>query len=106
MSEGKAKFTKGPWEAYVAESNGVEYLAIAVGGLETEQTNKAIAVITPTDAMTDEDIANAAFIATAPDMYAALENCERYLVEKGCSHEYPVLKGLRAALAKARGEAV
>lgn len=105
MSEGKEKFTPGPWEI------------LNVGGIDRypgiEAPNSCFSVVVFGDDDNDdmgiqgktkkEALSNAQLIAAAPDMYAALKNCERYLVEKGCSHEYPVLQDLRAALAKARG---
>lgn len=36
-------------------------------------------------------------------MYEALEMAERYMTEKGVSHEYPVLIKARKALAKSKG---
>jgi hypothetical protein len=105
-----AKFTPGPWsEAHLKEKGCRCGYVFSEGG----ETIAKVLYNDREDAnycRYEEDLsletarANAALIAAAPDMYAALEACERYLVEKGCSHEYPVLQNILASLRKANGQ--
>jgi hypothetical protein len=101
MSEGKAKFTPGPWVVKQSEwgisvqceksPSGLPFAVTPVCEIEQEPDTGGL-----------ED---AALIAAAPDMYAALENALKVAEFEG--HPFrPWQEEARAALAKARGEAV
>jgi len=78
---------------------------VANAGNEEGDTSRAVAIISPADVMDAEDIANAAYIAAAPDMYAALESALKLAEFEGHAFR-PWQEEARVALAKARGEAV
>lgn len=84
MSE--PKFTPGPWLV----------MANQIGTQETEIAS--ICLTAQIRLPKDETKANAHLIAAAPDLYEALEYCIKQIPEFG---DVP---GIKAALAKARGE--
>jgi len=88
----EAKFTPGPH--LFRESRGAVHARIAAGG-------KILAIF-----KNEPDPRNAALWAAAPDLYAALSDCVRFL--DGYVHYLPCkpeLEKAAKALAKARGDA-
>jgi len=58
----------------------------------------------PHDPLVEEQTANARLIATAPELYSALENLLRLCGPSSDIHNTLAVASARAALAKARGE--
>lgn len=104
---GKPKHTPGPWTAIcddnfkrVTKHDGHTRMAL----ISTSATDERVIAIdcTSSGADYDEDCANAALIASAPEMYAALEDAIK-LLEHHVRPEWEQTK-FRRVLAKARGE--
>lgn len=96
----KPKFTPGPWR--------VNYSDIQAKDYDSSEFNLTVARINAFSASREEqleEIANAALIAAAPEMYEALENILAYLNQDPTAGDvtYAVSK-VEQALAKARGE--
>lgn len=86
-------FTPGPW--YVSQGNPRDIMAKVDGFDAYEPVTKVGKYI-----LFAND-ANAALIAAAPELYAALESCTREFITFS---KTPAYKRLEAALKKARGE--
>ncbi len=90
------RWTPGPWQ----NDHGLRVYA---------ETPAGFALIASTK-HTDASSGDAALIAAAPDLYAALEKCKRVLSDlpstnQGGTRTRAAYDAARAALAKARGEA-
>lgn len=72
------KHTTEPWEAYVATFGGIESIAVAKKDIPESERNRAVAVISPTSSMDDEDIANARRIVACVN---ALEGISTEILE-------------------------
>ena len=94
------KFTPGPWEA--------QGLYIMFTNADTKQFDWVAKVERFADKYKHEEAANAALIAAAPELYAALEKITAHmLVQFPWALSDPlnsIMKQSKAALAKARGE--
>jgi hypothetical protein len=106
MSERKEKFTPGPWVVGESADNGIACV-------DTGYDYENISPIEICECWGEEDDkatteisrANAALIASAPDMYAALEELLEFGQNKcGCGSSECTFCRARSALAKARGE--
>ncbi len=97
MSE--TKFTPGPWriaKQFACHSNiGTDLIDVC----KTECTKIDGARIAPDD----QNRADAALIAAAPELYVALEEAQRIL-SLAHDHDAPVMVRVEQALRKARGE--
>jgi hypothetical protein len=92
------KFTKGPWKT------GAEYGQIwNVYG--ADGTPVALASATSADLQQVERTANAALIASAPELYEALEQIAALYIDDRSSAMHKALCIANKALKKARGEA-
>ena len=93
MNTKKAKHTPGPWTT----NNGFTILSAKGKTASSDVPNKTI-----TD---DEAIANAALIAAAPELLAALETAKRMIndVEGHCFRGADLMQ-INAAIAKAKGD--
>ena len=94
--ENTAKHTPGPW--VITKDHAKAYAFIR----PIDGEHSPIATIEWTDSGSIE--ANAALVAAAPDLLAALELCERALEVRDAEAEEFAAKNARAAIAKARGE--
>ena len=90
--ENKTKHTPGPWTT----NNGFTILSAKGKTASSDVPNKTI-----TD---DEAIANAALIAAAPDLLAALEFCSDALNTEAGGLYKAHIEQARAAIAKAEGK--
>ena len=88
MKNEKSKHTPGPW---VIDNDNVIY---------QEGTSEPIASAAPTA----DEKANAALIAAAPDLLAALESCSDALNTEAGGLYKARIDQARAAIAKAKGE--
>ena len=86
------KWTPGPWQADGEPWNRVVW---------SSAENRVCFMAHSSGLNDDTDIATSNLIAAAPDLYAALEMAQLWLDVDG---RYD-MKGINAALAKARGEA-
>lgn len=113
------KFTPSPWRA---EGRGVNLTIVFAGDALVGMDRNAVCLIA--DGHEPERIANAALIAAAPDLYAALEDCAEALSlararlgmgdhGDGKDHKadaddsigsWPALHAAHAALCRARGK--
>lgn len=108
MSERKEKFTRGPWKSELPISevliNGHPH---DVYPIESDNIGCAVCII-PNEDITDESIievkANAALIAAAPDMYAALNTALDYLLDRKTIKLGDAVDAIDAALDKAIGK--
>ena len=115
MSEGKAKFTPGPWA--ILDVGGIDRYP----GIEAPDKDFSVVVFGDEDNdfrgvqgnTKEEAIANAALIAAAPDMYAALENALRDMdmIDEVCSlagvPRFALMReDIATTLAKSRGESI
>lgn len=92
------KFTPGPWVVTFRRDGSA---CISMGGLEPGQQHKQFDLLLRKGESNDE--ADAALIAAAPDMFAALEMLVDY--DKHDGGLASVLNAAAAALRKARGQA-
>ena len=92
------KFTPGPWEWYKADG---EYRTLI-----NDCLHMIIRSVRPEDMWfcPENRDANAALIAAAPELYAALENLVAWASLEETPRLADLLEAARAALAKARGE--
>lgn len=103
------KFTPGVWEVEkIKELNGTEYLKIFGELKPCHQLGKICTPIVRTYFSGDRDLANAHLIASAPELYEALEMVLKFHNDNeahgdGFLHDHEVQK-VESALAKARGE--
>jgi hypothetical protein len=123
MSEGKEKFTPGPWvEGWNGGLTGprcaftlfldspdrrLSYRVVS------GQEMRLVCIIPDGEHAAGNEGNDAALIAAAPDMYAALENALRDMdmIDEICTiagvHKFTLMRAdIAAALAKARGEEV
>jgi len=93
------KWTPGPWRV---DDDGVDYPLII--GNDEKYVCEILFHPQPS-----QQVANAHLIAAAPDLYEALETAESCIVDVvgafGVKVPDEILQEIRAALAKARGEA-
>ncbi|WP_238908144.1 hypothetical protein [Achromobacter ruhlandii] len=105
------KHTPGPWSTHLVDSTVVV--------IPRRPFPQQISTLGHSEVADEEDYANARLIAAAPELLAALEDCQTALewaIEQGggpdCEHEAGVcfcnennaLNYARAAIAKAKGE--
>ena len=98
----------GPWYTYTLDGQAGAYRKLGIAAGIPSLIIASIDV--PIDAATDEYVANAALIASAPDMLAALEAVRGYLIwlgeaDRALRSYSPLLrvaKTVDAAIAKAR----
>ena len=100
MSELKA--TPGPWTFYAKLSGSENHRGYCVHGASIDYW--ALAEVQPGDEDGDLGRANAALIAAAPELYAALKNALPYLWSHNGQGSERAVKLAEAALKKARGE--
>mgnify|MGYP003443857007 FL=1 len=94
----ETKWTPGPWPV---KPTG-DFKRIVIGdGLVEGPGGYEVAEVYSDDCDRDEAMANAHLIAAAPDLYAALAMAQLWLDVDGRFD----MRGINAALAKARGEA-
>jgi len=89
------KFTKGPWSV----GRSVKTMVFADDGLDL------VADCTAGEFARDVEIANAALIASAPELYEALEQIAALYIDDRSSAMHKALCIANKALKKARGEA-
>jgi len=89
------KFTKGPWSV----GRSVKTMVFADDGLDL------VADCTAGEFAHDVEIANAALIASAPELYEALEQIAALYIDDRSSAMHKALCIANKALKKARGEA-
>lgn len=82
------KHTPGPWVNFIAQMSNHNSVAV---GTESQKNNakrsiddNVVCLISPVDLITDEDVANAKLIATAPDLLEVLSALVKQ-VEQDCS---------------------
>lgn len=102
-------FTPGPWEILHQDKERWDIIA-----MQLDPWRKlAVVSCAHTHLIQPKECeANATLISAAPDLYAALENCQQYVVawqlEYGTKpkddHADKTLRDIKNALAKARGE--
>lgn len=97
-----SKHTPGPWVADIVTVYGGEFADI----LAKKGRERPIAEISVNskDPFTEEDRANAALIAAAPDLLAAVRHALAYMESRGTFDTKEVAAPLRAALKKAGGQ--
>jgi hypothetical protein len=115
----ETKFTPGPWRASVEEpavtADFRHHDALYAGYVNRDTASRTQIARTPASHDREVALANAHLIASAPDLYAALEACEQRLADllrsdysttsnPAPQDEDDAVRAARAALAKARGE--
>ena len=107
MSE--AKFSKGPWRVVTKLSASENHKGFSIYQSTTSELGLwALADIQPGDEDGELGRANAALIAAAPELYAALDEAETRIIELCGAYSHPLplatMTRIRDVLKKARGE--
>ena len=99
-----SKHTPGPWTVGTGKTKELKGEILCVG-LETTPDWTPISIISPVDAVTETDLANARLIAAAPDLLAALNAMLTHMGMDEDEWNKPTFNQARVAVAKATGAA-
>jgi hypothetical protein len=100
----ESKFTKGPWKTArgFGTSPPIVLPILIVEGQDGRYRN--LAIIVPAGAESEEDIANAAIMSRAPQMFGFLLDAEKLLRAIDSTKHKRLVKKIRALIVDIQGE--